>query len=170
MIPFDLLQSTWPLYESFPLFIHNALQYLALGADMNVRPSYAPGATVTISRATLDKMGSGLRSISLTGPGDVKPRVVQVPREGDIVLPALNRVGIYKTDPPVPQFEQLAVNLLDPSESNLLPVATPPGSIGTAVSVSTPGKSRRELWWWLACAAVPLLLIEWFVYTRRVHL
>jgi hypothetical protein len=33
------------------------------------------------------------------------------------------------------------------------------------------GKSRLELWWWLvACAALPLLLIEWWVYTRRVHL
>ncbi len=42
---FDVLQSTWPLKLSFPIFIHSALQYLALGADMNVRPSYLPGAT-----------------------------------------------------------------------------------------------------------------------------
>jgi hypothetical protein len=33
------------------------------------------------------------------------------------------------------------------------------------------GKSRLELWWWIvACAALPLLLVEWWVYTRRVHL
>jgi len=27
------------------------------------------------------------------------------------------------------------------------------------------------LWWWIvAFAALPMLLIEWWVYTRRVHL
>ena len=36
---------------------------------------------------------------------------------------------------------------------------------------TSAGRSRLELWWWLvACAALPLLLIEWWVYTRRVHL
>jgi len=36
--------------------------------------------------------------------------------------------------------------------------------------VASSGKSRLELWWWLAAAALPLLVIEWWVYTRRVHL
>jgi hypothetical protein len=64
----------------------------------------------------------------------------------------------------------MAVNLLDENESNLLPTDAPPGNLGTAVAVNT-GKSRLELWWWLvACGAVPLVLIEWWVYTRRVHL
>jgi hypothetical protein len=37
--------------------------------------------------------------------------------------------------------------------------------------VKGSGQSRLELWWWLvACGALPLLLIEWWIYTRRVHL
>ena len=40
----------------------------------------------------------------------------------------------------------MAVNLLDPNESNLIP-ATAPGGIGEAVAC---GKSRVELWWWLS--------------------
>jgi hypothetical protein len=170
VIPFDLLQSSWPLYQMFPQFIYQMLQYLALEADASVRPSYSPGATVRVSRATLAKMGSDVSSIEIRGPGFDKPKKVPVPKDGELVLPSLNRVGIYKTDPPVPQFEQMAVNLLNANESNLLPVDTPPGSIGTAVAGNGPGRSRRELWWWLAVAAVPLLLVEWFVYTRRVHL
>ena len=43
------------------------------------------------------------------------------PPSGDFVLPALNHVGLYTTDPPVPQFEKIAVNLLDANESNLVP-------------------------------------------------
>jgi hypothetical protein len=165
---FDLLQSNWPLKTSFPIFIHNALQFLALGSEMNVRPSYEPGSVVRIPRATLDLAGANLKSIRLNGP--MGSREIPIPATGDFVLPALNKVGIYKTDPPVPQYEQIAVNLLDENESNLLPVDAPPGNVGTAVAVAN-SKSRLELWWWLvACAAVPLLMIEWWVYTRRVHL
>jgi hypothetical protein len=165
---FDLLQSNWPLKLSFPIFIHNALQYLALGSEMNVRPSYEPGSVIRIQRAALDRVGPDVKSIRLNGP--MGSQSIPIPETGEFVLPALNKVGVYKTDPPVPQYEQIAVNLLDENESNLLPADAPPGDVGTAVAVAA-GKSRLELWWWIvACGAAPLLMIEWWVYTRRVHL
>ena len=96
---------------------------------------------------------------------------VEVPATGDLALPALNHVGLYSTDPPVPQFETMAVNLLDPNESNLLPADRAPGDVNAPVEQLAGAKARLELWWWLiVCGALPLLLIEWFVYTRRVHL
>jgi hypothetical protein len=168
VVAFDLLDSNWPLKISFPIFLHNSLQYLALGSEMNVRPSYEPGATPRIPRANLDRLAPGLKSIRINGP--LGSKEVTIPPTGDFVLPALDRVGLYTTDPPIPQYEQIAVNLLDDNESNLLPLDTPPGDVGTALAAAG-GKSRLELWWWLiACAALPLLLIEWWVYTRRVHL
>ena len=49
-------------------------------------------------------------------------------------------------------------------------VGAVPGNVGEAI-VGGQNKSRLELWWWIvAVAALPLLLIEWWVYTRRVHL
>ncbi len=162
------MDSSLPVQATFPLFMPKALQYLALGSDMNVRPSFPPGATPKIPRANLERAVASAKSIRLNGPGG--SREVPVPATGDFVLPALNYVGIYKTDPPIPPFDQIAVNLLDPNESNLIPADTSPGSIGTAVT-SAGTKSRLELWWWLiAAAALPLLMIEWWVYTRRVHL
>jgi hypothetical protein len=169
---FDLLQSNWPLRLSFPIFMNNALQYLALGTDMDVREAFPPGATPKIPRTNLSKIdaergGEPLKELRLDGP--MGKRIVKIPEAGDVVLPALDRVGVYVTDPPIPQYEKIAVNLLDSKESNLLPVAQPPGG-GTMVE-GVAGKSRMELWWWIvACAAMPLLLIEWWVYTRRVHL
>jgi hypothetical protein len=63
------------------------------------------------------------------------------------------------------------VNLLDSNESNLIPVDKPPGGISGDAVVVANKKSRVELWWWIvACGALPLLMIEWWVYTRRVHL
>ncbi len=173
VVAFDLLQSNWPLHRvSFPLFIHYALQFMALGSDMAVRASFEPGDTPRVPHTAIDHLGPDVKSIRLTGP---MPTVdVPVPPTGDFVLPALNKVGVYRTEPPVPGFEQVAVNLLDANESNLMPVDTPPGDVTTASAAAmgtAPGRTRLELWWWLvACGAVPLLLVEWFVYTRRVHL
>ena len=82
-----------------------------------------------------------------------------------------DHVGLYTTEPAIPQFERLAVNLLDPEESNVLPAEKAPGDMNAVVSDQKTTRARLELWWWLvAVAALPLILIEWWVYTRRVHL
>jgi Ca-activated chloride channel family protein len=153
---FDLLQTNWPLRVSFPVFLHSALQYLAIGSDMDVRQSLPPGATPRIPRANLQRVDPNLKSIQLSGP--MGSRKIDIPESGDFALPSLD------------QYERIAVNLLDSSESNLLPVREAPGGIGEVIE-GGKGKARLELWWWLvACGAIPLLLIEWWVYTQRVHL
>ncbi|MDB5355944.1 MAG: hypothetical protein JWN24_2397 [Phycisphaerales bacterium] len=168
VIAFDTLQSDWPLKPSFPMFFLNALQYLAVGSDMDVRPSREPGATPAIPRANLQKIGAK-NEITLKGPAGAK--TVKIPDTGDFVLPSLDHVGLYTTDPPVPQFEQMAVNLLDANESNLVPADKAPGDINAQVVTAQNAPARLELWWWIvAVAALPLLMIEWWVYTRRVHL
>jgi hypothetical protein len=169
ILPFDIVNSTWPIHQSFPAFWVNAIQFMAVGADLDVKQSYEPGSTPRIPRTNLQKVDVNLKKVRLNGP--MGSRELPVPPTGDFVLPAMNLVGIYKTEPPIPQYERLAVNLLDANESNLLPVDNPPGGVmGEATAVASK-KSRLELWWWIvACGALPLLLLEWWVYTRRVHL
>lgn len=169
IVGFDVLNSNWPLRVSFPVFLHQALQFLAVGADLNVREGFRPGASVTLPRPNLARVPGGEpKSLRLIGPDGA--RDVPVPDIGDFALPPIQSVGVYRTEPVVPQFERIAVNLLDPAESNLLPVPSVPGGVGEAVATGGQ-KSRLELWWWIVAAvALPLLLIEWWVYTRRVHL
>ena len=170
VLSFDIGESTWPLAASFPIFMDNALQYLALGTEMDVRQSYQPGATPKIPRYNLQQAGGDLKQVKVIGPVGFGEVTATVPVTGDFALPPLDRVGVYALEPAVPQFEKIAVNLLDDNESNLLPVDRPPGGTGEAVA-STSGKSRFELWRWIvAFGAIPLCLLEWWVYTRRVHL
>ena len=171
IVAFDLVNSNWPLKLSFPIFMHNAMQFLALGTDMDVRESFQPGATPKIPRTSIQKIeadtGKPIKELKMDGPTG-KHRIA-IPGNGDIVLPALDKVGLYTIDPPVPQFDKFAVNLLDPAESNITPIDQPPG--GGVAMESNSGRTRMELWWWIiACMALPLLMIEWWVYTRRVHL
>jgi hypothetical protein len=169
IIPFDVLRGNWPTLPVFPAFWTTAVQFMAMGSDLDVKQSYEPGATPRIPQTTLQQVGLNLKKITLNGP--MGSHEITIPPAGDFVLPAMDLTGVYTTDPAIPQYERLAVNLLDANESNLMPVDAPPGGVmGEAVAVSNK-KSRLELWWWIvACGAVPLLLIEWWVYTRRVHL
>jgi hypothetical protein len=170
VVAFDLLQSNWPLRVSFPIFMNNALQFLAIGSEMDVRQSYSPGATPRVPRANLERVAGagGSRGIRLHGPMGM--RELAIPEAGDFALPPLDRVGVYSLEPAVPQFEQIAVNLLDANESLLVPSERAPGGLGETIAAGE-GRKRLELWWWIvALVALPLLFVEWWVYTRRVHL
>lgn len=164
---FDLLQSNWPMRETFPYFLYNTMQFLSLGSEMDIREAYTPGAMPRIPRTNLMRADASASQVTLTFPNGRTQRVT-VPESGDFVLPALNEVGLYRTDPVIPQYERIAVNLLDANESNILPSQIAPGSVGSVDSTGEV-RSRFEWWWWLVAAVVlPLLMIEWWIYTRRV--
>ena len=167
VVGFDVLQSNWPLRVSFPLFLHNALEYLAVGSDLSVREAFMPGATPRLPRAAVDRVAPGATSITLVTPEGSQS--IPIPAKGDFALPPLERVGLYATDPPVPAFERIAVNLLNDEESNTQPLDQAPGNIGAAQVVEA-GRSPLQWWWWLiACFGLPMLFVEWWVYVRRVH-
>src|SRR5690606_38188022 len=88
VIAFDLLQSNWPLRVSFPVFMYNSMQYLALGSDMSVRQSFTPGATPIIPRAALQRAGGDGR-LRLVGPEG--SRTIDIPPHGDFALPSLDK-------------------------------------------------------------------------------
>ena len=168
---FDLLQSNWQLRKTWPIFGYQMFQYLAAGEDVRVRESVRPGVVVNVPRAVVDRARVE-GSVSLYGP-DAR-RSIPVDQNGSITLDSLERVGVYATDPSLPQFERVAVSLLDDNESNLLPNPTDPGNLSGIEIASGPqaeedaGVRNLEWWWWLVAVAAAILLLEWAVYTRRV--
>ena len=168
IVSFDTLQSNWPLKQSFPVFMFNALKFLAAGSAADVQQGYRPGATPHVPRTNLLQAGPDVKKVTLHAP-DGGTKELTVPAREEFVLPPLERVGVYTTDPPVPGFERIAVNLLDPAESNLVPAENIPGG-SAAAEEGGSGKRRVELWWWLAVGGLGMLMVEWWVYTRRVHL
>ena len=80
---------------------------------------------------------------------------MNVPESGDFVLPALNHVGLYSTEPAIPQFEQMAVNLLDASESNILPAEKAPGDMAATIEDVKTTRARLSYgggsWPWRRC-------------------
>ena len=172
---FDLMQSTWPRQKTFPYFAYQMFQYLAAGRDVRVRESLKPGESVTVPRSVVDRADLEDGELAVIGPA--AQREVRPDDNGVITLGPFDEVGLYRTQPPLPQFERLAVSLLDPEESNLLPNPTDPGNLSgidpEPAEAGSEGEGDEvardaEWWWWLVAIAGGVLMLEWLVYTRKV--
>ena len=78
---------------------------------------------------------------------------------------------MYRVENGVPGFDRFAVNLEDDRESNIAPPGGPL-KIGAAPvqELATIKTATPEVWRWFVGAALALLLVEWWVYNRRVML
>ncbi len=173
--------TNWPLRSGFPLFIYNSLRVLGSAREAGGIESYAPGALVSLPPTI---PGEKVEVVDLTG----KP-VESVSRspQGAFVVTQARGTGIYDvrwTDGGEPDRSSFAVNLFDPRESDLSTRGrVPPGvpddqadqyliKIGfnpvAATNVDAP--ALLEGWWPLTLLALGVVLIEWFLYNRRVAL
>jgi hypothetical protein len=155
---FDVLQSNWPFYVSFPVFVQNAVNYLGSGGRLDAGLAFRPGEVVA---ATVGRDGP----MRWRGPVEMGA----VSEAGVAVLPMFTRAGVYHgaTNQP-PPWDRVAVNLLDATESDLR-VADELRVGATPVAGQTRTASiRREVWPWFIWAALAVLLVEWVIYTRRM--
>ena len=160
---FDILASNWPLMLSYPVFLSNATQTLGLGrfAD-SAAVSYRPGASAQIPAP------GKAEAIRYTGPDTLQA----TPTPGGWVTPVIDRVGLYRasSDEVAPPFDRLAVSLLSEAESDIRPrERIRVASGGEAAAVGAVEGGQREIWPYFALAALVLLMAEWLLYTRRMH-
>jgi hypothetical protein len=167
------INTNWPRRMSFPSFWLNALEYL--GGDLaDDNPSYRAGAPVEISLPP----GDGRHAVRSPDGGETS---VELDGGGKLGWLQTDQLGIYvvlRDGQPIARF---AVNLLDPQESDvrLRPRQDDPQgleqvdalSIGyvdvEAEALSAP--VRQELWPALVLAALAVVLLEWYIYNRRVY-
>ncbi len=163
VVSFDVLQSRWPLNLSFTIFLVNVMDVLGLqGPGAGGALSFQTGTSASVPVMS----GATARAVVFDGPVDLTGTV----RAGRVTLPAFDTVGWYETtSEAVPaSYRLLAVNLVDGLESDLRPASRV--EVASAAQVSSENQSpvRREVWWWLVWPALGLLLVEWWVYVRRM--
>ncbi|RMH19021.1 MAG: VWA domain-containing protein [Gammaproteobacteria bacterium] len=161
VVSFDVLRSNWPIKISFPVFLGNIMQTLVLGGMMEgAGVSYHTGDIVSIP-IKFD------RPITYNGPDTLTVRRTQ----GASVLPPFRRAGVYEAQTTVdPPYDLLSVNLLDPSESDIPPASVLNVSTMSGNTSAHTAGIQREIWQWFIWAALGVMLIEWLIYTRRMHL
>lgn len=166
VVSFDVLQSRWPINWSYQVFMVNAMDVLGLGTPGDTAAlGYATGQAVSVP------VHSGAESPTTTVRYDGPENLTATVRAGRAALPAFAMAGWYtaERDAVDPPFDRLAVNLLDPIESDLRPAVRVDVSASTQVSAADEAAVRREWWPWLAWAALGMLGVEWWVYNRRMR-
>lgn len=158
------VNTNWPRRRSFPVFVLNAVKYLGGVQTSLAMPAVLPGAPATL------RLASGTRRVSVQTPGGQR-LTVEAQREGSFVFTQTDELGVYQVreDEGSQVRQQFAVNLFDSRESDLTPAEKL--SIGYEEVSAARGllPQRRELWRWLVLAALAVLLLEWYVYNRRVY-
>lgn len=162
VVGFDLYESLWPHRISFPVFVKNTLPILGLeGTALEAGIAYRTGENAVIAP---DKP---LETITYTGPATITGRSLG----NTLTIDAFPRAGLYETSEELStRYKQLAVNLLDTAESD--PRTAQTIKIGTSqesIDEETV-EVRKEVWPWFVWAALAVLLVEWLLYARRMHI
>jgi hypothetical protein len=162
----DVVSNTdWQLRRSFPVFVLNAIKYLGGVRTGLAMPSIKPGAAATLRTLT------PVPQITVRSP---RGEQFVVPREGQnhYVFTRTDDLGVYdvREGSGGKVSQQLAVNLFDPRETNLTSPEKLDLGTETVTAQSAKQVSRKELWRWLLLGAIGLLIVEWYIYNRRVYL
>jgi hypothetical protein len=109
-----------------------------------------------------------VKQVEVTDP-DRNPHDLDSTRpRTDFAFTKTDRLGVYQArwNGGARPF---AVNLLDPDESDLQPRE----SLKIGEAQITAGEAHaqfRDLWKWIAAAALVLLVAEWYIYNRRIYI
>jgi len=166
-VSFDGFSSDWALRPSFPLFLRNAVPWLADASPRRRPASQRTGEPIVIPP------GLGSKTADLLKPNGQLEKAIELSEERTVFVRGTETSGVYKlTYKPELATEAeerlYAVNLASRTESDN--AARGVVKIGDTSLTSTPSavEAKREIWKDLVLIACGLLLLEWWVYHRRV--
>jgi len=193
---FDLVQSTWPMEYSFPIFLANAVESLPRSARWDARGGrggargggLAAGWSATTDEPVVLAQPVAAGAVLRDPEGQERP-VLHAATGSSAAdgLGVLDRVGVWQlttrgeeTDSRDRRFGEpghgvglwaIPVNLFDAKESSLeapAVLAVPGGAIAAAGDGTSTGEPR-EIWHWFVLAAVGLLVVEWLAFGVRAR-
>jgi hypothetical protein len=175
VVPFDVAQSNWPFDVSFVVFMGSAINFLGDDAAGTVGRLVQPGSVLS------DRLPAGAEDVELKGP-DGKTNTLSPAVDGRIVFGPLSTSGVYEVTWKGPRgqsdveltggrvLRMYASNLLDPEESNAAALEQISLATDVLVARAEAAKADKKLWPWLLLAALLIVMLEWFVYNRKVQI
>ncbi|HJZ60055.1 MAG TPA: VWA domain-containing protein, partial [Gemmataceae bacterium] len=149
----------WPLRPSFVVFLRNVVRSFG-----NVREPLADDVTrpgdVRVFRP------GGAARVRVRTPSD-RTEDIDRGNRAEVAFAGTAELGVYAASYG-DEKELFAVNLFDPAESDL----APRGEVRVGSRTVTAGPTRREpreLWKLAVLGGLLVLLVEWWMYARRVR-
>ena len=175
VVTFDPFSTNWALDSGWVLFLADALSYLG---EVNTGTA---GGLIQTGTVMQSRLPSGAADVTLALP-DRESAVLETGADGSVAYGPVNQIGLYTlswkgqataldTESGGRARRALAANLTDPMESDT--TAAPQLSLAREVVASATDQDvnvTRKLWPYLVLAALVVILLEWFVYNRKVTL
>lgn len=163
VVAFDLLESNFRMQPAFPIFMQNVVDYLAGGSVTDSSRLISPGDTFSVQTPP------GAQTLTVVRP-DGTTDEQRVDDRHTMSYGKTREVGAYlaKFDDKDKTVEAYCANILDTTESMVRPNTNLTLSGQAVESVSGDVEVNEPLWPWAVGLALLLLLIEWWVYNRRV--
>ena len=164
VLPFETRfrpSNNFPMLTAFPIFMSNALDWMAGVDTESSRRQVKPGDPLKLSLPS-----SAVDQIVMVR----KPNGEEIKasaKDGMIVFNDTDMAGIYEIRGG-DFVEKFAANLLDESESDIRPAEKIEIAGHEIASSAASAVSNREIWGGLIFVALILLAVEWWVYHRRV--
>jgi VWA domain-containing protein/aerotolerance regulator-like protein len=158
---FDILKTNWPWLHSFPIFFGNALRWLGEAAGSEALPRYRTGEVLTYHPGERK-----LEAPVFRDPAGRDHRASQA-RSGELTFAGTDLVGTYELRAGGAVIDSYPVSLLSAGESDVTPHADLHFG-ASVVSSSAATLQSRDLWKWCAVFALAVILLEWWVWNRRV--
>ena len=169
------VNTNWPRRLSFPTFCLNTLEFLAGGTEDSQLASTRPGRPVEI------RPSGNVAELTIVNP-DQKRRTLRRTAQDLFQYQDTGELGVYDVRRGDQVIERFAVNLFDRQESDvrvrptqgneestIRPADIRIGNVDVAATVGqTP--SRTEVWKLVLGGALFVLILEWYIYNRRVYL
>jgi len=168
---FDVTASTWPFDPGFVLY--TAAGLIHLGNDgAAVGETLRPGATLG------ERIPATAQNVQLGFPDNTSTQLVPN-ADGRVVYGPITKVGIYTLSWTGPlggrdvevdgrARRALAANLLDPLESDVATRTALPLASRIVTAQDSASEGIRKLWPYLLLGALGIVLLEWWVYNRKV--
>jgi hypothetical protein len=164
--------TNWSRKLSFPSFWLNVLEYFVGGESVSrsIKPDHLVDLRVN---ATDDRLAVELP--------DGTVREIDLEQPGRLVFHESDQSGIYEVRDSDGVVKRFAVNLFDRDESDIRLRARREGEDGVMVvdslaigyvdveAQSPTSPMRRELWKLLLLGVLVVLVLEWYIYNRRVY-
>jgi hypothetical protein len=158
------VNSNWPIRRSYPVFFMNTVRYLGGSRTTVALPPVMPGQP-----ATLQPLGPVAR-LDVVSPSGQRETVM---RDGDtFVFTRTEELGFYTVFEGTSKqpSQRFAVNLFNRRESDVRPEQQVKFEYKTVSADRGAEPTRQEAWKWLLILALLVLLVEWYIYNRRVYL
>ncbi|MCR4411718.1 MAG: BatA and WFA domain-containing protein [Thermoguttaceae bacterium] len=155
--------TNWIVRRSFPTFVLNLCNYLGRGISTLSADTLRPGQQVFLDCST------PTRTLRVRTPSGQEIGLAEV-QSGKYQFSRTNELGVYDVRSGDEVIQHFAVNLFQPSESDLR--VEPRVEIGqvAVAGQAAPETTRREIWKLLLTGGLAVLLLEWYIYTRRISM